>query len=372
MKERLADRRTLSKRSITKQKMAGEAGQEAQVFGVSLKQVSLVLLVFQNVSLVLSIKLTRERPAPDGLAYLSSTVVVMSEVFKLVASFAIELWLESDGGRKLEIASAKMKSQFVCRDTILLSVPGILYCFQNNLLFVALTNLSVAVYQVSAQSKLLTTAMFSVLMLGKRLSKEQIASLVMLAAGVGIVQLSAVSGGSSDSGVQNQVLGMAALLTACMTSGFAGVYFEKILKGSQKVSLFMRNIQLAFFGVVIGIATAFVSDGAEIQEAGFFQGYSFLLWIVITIQALGGLLIAVVIKYADNILKGFATSISIVVATMLSVVFMNKTVRPMFVVGAALVITSVMIYNKYPPKPIVESPPTYKEVSQRDNDLEKA
>ena len=35
-------------------------------------------------------------------------------------------------------------------------------------------------------------------------------------------------------------------------------------------------------------------------------------------QALGGLVIAAVIKYADNILKGFATSLSIILSTLIS------------------------------------------------------
>ena len=35
-------------------------------------------------------------------------------------------------------------------------------------------------------------------------------------------------------------------------------------------------------------------------------------------QALGGLVIAAVIKYADNILKGFATSLSIILSSIVS------------------------------------------------------
>lgn len=45
-------------------------------------------------------------------------------------------------------------------------------------------------------------------------------------------------------------------------------------------------------------------DGPKVAEGGFFQGYSTLVWTVITVNAAGGLLIAVVVKYADNILKG--------------------------------------------------------------------
>ena len=36
------------------------------------------------------------------------------------------------------------------------------------------------------------------------------------------------------------------------------------------------------------------------------------------VQAMGGLVVAAVIKYADNILKGFASAASIVLSTLLS------------------------------------------------------
>ena len=42
-----------------------------------------------------------------------------------------------------------------------------------------------------------------------------------------------------------------------------------------------------------------------------------MAWAVVVNQAFGGLLIAVVMKYADNIVKGFATSIAIIVSTVL-------------------------------------------------------
>ena len=37
--------------------------------------------------------------------------------------------------------------------------------------------------------------------------------------------------------------GLLVVVLACLTSGFSGVYFEKILKGST-TSLWIRNIQL--------------------------------------------------------------------------------------------------------------------------------
>lgn len=46
-----------------------------------------------------------------------------------------------------------------------------------------------------------------------------------------------------DLTASSQLMGLLAVLVACFSSGFAGVYFEKILKES-KQSVWVRNIQL--------------------------------------------------------------------------------------------------------------------------------
>ncbi len=56
------------------------------------------------------------------------------------------------------------------RDCFKLAVPAVLYVIQNNLQYMAASNLDVATFQVTYQMKILTTAFFSVVMLRKRLS----------------------------------------------------------------------------------------------------------------------------------------------------------------------------------------------------------
>jgi UDP-sugar transporter A1/2/3 len=74
-------------------------------------------------------------------------------------------------------------------ETLKLLIPAGLYTLQNNLLFIALSNLDAATYQVTYQLKILTTAVFSVIMLGKKLDMTKWVSLVILTIGVSFVQV---------------------------------------------------------------------------------------------------------------------------------------------------------------------------------------
>ena len=229
------------------------------------------------------------------------------------------------------------------KETLKLLVPAGLYTIQNNLLYVAIGNLPAAVYQVVYNLKILTTAIFSVFMLKRHLARQQWISLIVLVVGVSLIQPTK-SGHSASTGDQNAILGLVAVLSACCLSGFAGVYFEKILKGSN-TSLWIRNIQLAGWSIMLGSAASFVKDREPIKQYGFFQGYNTLVAIIILLQAVGGLIVAIVVKYSDNIIKGFATSSGIIVSSILSAMFMNFKISIQFVIGSTLVVSAVFMYG---------------------------
>lgn len=96
--------------------------------------------------------------------------------------------------------------------------------------------------QVSYQLKILTTALFSVAMLRKSISKLQWLSLFMLFVGVSVVQLQPVNGlvanspeetlptASPIAKTQNPLLGLTAVGASSICSGFAGLSFIKNLK----------------------------------------------------------------------------------------------------------------------------------------------
>lgn len=232
----------------------------------------------------------------------------------------------------------------------------------------AATNLDAATFQVTYQLKILTTAFFSVVILKRKLSTQKWIALGILTTGIALVVLPKgeeiiVKEQENSIGNQSNAKGLISVFAACILSGVAGVYFEKIVKTvtkevdlekdksydseqAIKTQLWIRNIQLSLFSVILGcIFVVGLQDGGKIIQDGFFQNYSYLTWIVILIQAGGGLIVGLVVRYADNILKGFATSISIILSSFVSFLLFNFEITVTFVIGALLVVYATYMYG---------------------------
>lgn len=317
---------------------------------------------------------------PPHLSYSPASAVLLNEVLKGSISFCIALSnssllrdANSTRQRKTLVGTLRLWwaafwdvwGEIMSPDCWKLSIPAILYVIQNSLQFVAISNLPVATFQVTYQMKILTTAAFSVALLRKKLTGTKWLSLFFLALGVGIVQIQSTAGsaglaknldavGSASQHhvhVMNPMKGFGAVTAACFTSGLAGVYFEMVLKGS-KADLWVRNVQLSLFSLVPALLPILYAP-APAASRGFvldlFRNFGGWAWATVAIQVFGGLITAVVIKYSDNILKGFATSLSIVLSFLASVVLFDFHITFSFVVGASTVLCATWMYNQPAP-----------------------
>ena len=309
---------------------------------INLKYASLVTLTVQNAALNITMRMARTQTD----LFIASTAVIVAEAIKIVSCLAMVL--HDEGSVNKVFRSLKTHIADKPFDTLKVAVPSIVYYVQNNLIYIGATHLDAATAQVTYQLKILTTAIFSVTMLRKHLVAKQWFALLLLFVGVAMVQLVELNKKHDTKSVHEQspITGFLAILSACFLSGFAGVYFEKILKGTAEVSLWIRNIQLAAFAIPFGLIQVMITDRDIISNKGFFYGYTFLTWVVVLLQAQGGLLVAVVVKYADNILKGFATSLSIILSCVVSVYFFHFQLTIQFILGAALVISSIFLYSQ--------------------------
>ena len=134
---------------------------------IAIKYSALVLLVAQMVGLVFLMHYSRiVHTNSEEPLYLASTAVFVMEVMKLVICFGV---IAHQSGGQL-FSELKTHILYAPMEMLKLSVPSFLYTVQNNLLYLALTNLDAATYQVCYQLKILTTAVFSMILLQVRTS----------------------------------------------------------------------------------------------------------------------------------------------------------------------------------------------------------
>jgi UDP-sugar transporter A1/2/3 len=132
---------------------------------IIIKYSALLLLVAQMVGLVLLMRISRTSQPADQPLYLASTAVFVMEVMKL-AICCIVIAFQSGGNLVSELNEHVVHAPL---EILKLCVPSFLYTVQNNLLYLALTNLDAATYQVCYQLKILTTAVFSAILLQVRI-----------------------------------------------------------------------------------------------------------------------------------------------------------------------------------------------------------
>ncbi|CBQ71370.1 related to UDP-galactose transporter [Sporisorium reilianum SRZ2] len=453
-------------------------------FGLPLKHVSLAVLTIQNTALGVVMHHSRVS-APVGKAYFFPTAVLLTELLKCLISFVIAVISIPTSNDSLPLPSGSHKTpaskrrhsktehdslqpqtlspashrchdassdstrsklklvldEVAAEDYWKLSIPAILYVLQNNLQYVAVSNLEPPVFICAYQMKILTTAFFSIVLLRKKIGMWQWLSLGMLAIGVAVVQIQSksVSGlvpfevhshgyghvsagpvadlppppppppfdshrspppdrlpsiGSFLSGPDAKdydhlppsspsfpgarismsmeesakadtpmqpIQGFLAVIAACFTSGLAGVYFEMVLKTSD-ANLWARNVQLSAWSL-IPAALPVLLEMARHGSASPFLHFGLSAWATVVLQVTGGLAVAMVIKHADNILKGFAVSFSIVLSFGFSVAFFNFPFTAAFAGGVGLVVLSTLSYARGPMKSLTKAPSSWTAVA---------
>lgn len=329
---------------------------EPKLCGLPLKWISLVALTLQTSGQALLIRWARSGVGP--VPYLSSTVVFWVESLKTCVSFGL-VALEVGGTRQALLALRSHLSQEPA-DFLKAAVPSLIYTVQNNLMFYSLERLSAPVQQVLYQMKVLTTAGLSVIFLKRHLQFHQWVALCVLSTGIVLVQWPR-SGPSSATPLPElivgaswmqflamdaeQLKGFVAVVCSCLTSSSAAVYVQMMLQQTS-ASIWIRNVQLGAVGAVVSLGVAIGRDSQKILEHGFLQGYTWRVMLVINMNALGGLLCAVMLKYAGATLGCFSTALSIILTSILSFQLLDDfSPDALFVFGSLIAIFAVLLFS---------------------------
>lgn len=320
------------------------------------KWFSLAMMIAQNMLTPLCFRFAATE-SKSSERFSTPVSLTIMELIKFVLSF---LLIAVEEGFSITRALSVFNEEVLQKpkDTLALAVPAVLYAIQNGSLQWAGGNLPAALFQVTYQGRLLITAMFSVLLLQKQLSRVQWLAIFLMAIGVGLVQVSnskeSKQATMANVAEQSVPLGMVYLLTASLCTCFASVYFEKIVKQggvskpkgtTQKASIWVQNAQLAAFSTLINSFGVASEQLATTDARPLLHGFSISTWLMTVNNVFGGLIVALVIKHADNILRGFATALSTICVTLASVILFGFNLEPLFGVATMFVLGSTMLYG---------------------------
>lgn len=146
--------------------------------------------------------------------------------------------------------------------------------------------------------------------------------------------------------------GVAPILLASLISGLSGALSQKNLQaqgGGRNPYLFSMELCAASSLILCG-SFFFSLDGVEISQKGFWHRWTPQTWIPIATNAIGGIIVGLVTKYAGSVRKGFALIFGILVSGIVQAFLQPEVgVSTEQALGGCLAAVSLYIHATNPP-----------------------
>lgn len=219
-------------------------------------------------------------------------------------------------------------------------IPAALYLVKNLLQYYIFAYVDAPGYQILKNLNIISTGILYQIIL-KRLTEIQWAAFILLCAGCTTAQLNP----SSDHVLQAPLQGWVMAIVMALLSGFAGVYTEAIIKKRPSRNINVQNFWLYVFGMIFNAFAIMTQDFDAVMNDGFFHGYSLITVLMILNHALSGIAVSMVMKYADNIVKVYSTSVAMLLTAVVSVFLFGFHLSLAFFLGSTVVSVAIYLHS---------------------------
>ncbi|XP_015972877.1 CMP-sialic acid transporter 4 [Arachis duranensis] len=226
-------------------------------------------------------------------------------------------------------------------EVIVYPIPAALYLVKNLLQYYIFAYVDAPGYQILKNLNIISTGVLYRIILKKRLSEIQWAAFILLTAGCTTAQLNS----NSDRVLQTPFQGWVMAIVMALLSGFAGVYTEAIIKKRPSRNINVQNFWLYIFGMGFNAIAILVQDFDAVMNKGFLHGYSPITVLMIFNHALSGIAVSMVMKYADNIVKVYSTSVAMLLTAVVSVYLFGFHLSLAFFLGTTVVSVAIYLHS---------------------------
>ncbi|EDW11125.1 UDP-galactose transporter senju [Drosophila mojavensis] len=332
----------------------------------------IIFLLYMSLFIGQGIFVTASQDSNNSYSYNTVTVVLLTEVFKLIVSTC--LYCKDKSLRSLVRDVHKDRSVLG-----LYMVPAFLYCLYNNLAFLNLATFDPTTYYLLLQLRVVVTGILFQIIFKKYLSQRQWISLILLTLGCMLKQVDlnrfyndanddseavALQGVSAVNATQtkskangknmagfdlsiNAIFILAQTICSCL----AGVYNEYLLKDKgADVNIFVQNIFMYMDSIVCN-ALILLFRG-ELLDAFSAKNLSsiarFGVMIIIINNAAIGIVTSFFLKYMNSILKTFASALELMFTAVLCYFLFAIPIYMNTALAIAVVSYAIYLYTQSP------------------------
>ncbi|XP_057541744.1 CMP-sialic acid transporter 4-like isoform X2 [Amaranthus tricolor] len=206
-------------------------------------------------------------------------------------------------------------------EIIVYPIPAALYLVKNLLQYYIFAYVDAPGYQILKNFNIISTGVLYRIILKKKLSEIQWAAFILLCAGCTTAQLNS----NSDHVLQTPLYGWIMAIVMALLSGFAGVYTEAIIKKRPQRNINVQNFYLYVFGMIFNAIAIVIQDFDAVAN--------------------NGIAVSMVMKFADNIVKVYSTSVAMLLTAVVSVFLFGFNLSLAFFLGATVVSVSVYLHS---------------------------
>lgn len=275
--------------------------------------------------------------------YNATSVVLLTEAVKL--AMAVALYLSRDGD------AAQLARAIAGSLPLLLkyTVPALLYCVYNNLVYANLASFDPGTYNVLMQLRIVMTGLLYQWLFRKWLRRNQWYAIGLIAAGCMCKEAGKLA---SAGGLHANASAWLLLLVQMLSSVFAGVYNEALLKGAggerRGVTTNLQNAYMYFSSIVWNAAFLLAQGrlGEAVSPSNLSAVFTPTVLCIVLIMSTVGLVTGFFLKHLDSVLKSIAAATEVVLTMLASTALFGTPLDALDALSALLVGGGVALYSR--------------------------
>ncbi|KAE8880566.1 hypothetical protein PF005_g5057 [Phytophthora fragariae] len=300
--------------------------------------------------------LLNELAKRESVRFNSACAVVLQSVLKLLLASYMYLTADTQATEPLGARIRFMVTQAQEHRNLLLLyfIPSGLYVVYDVLSYVNLRAFDAATYFLLLQFRLVVTGILHQMMFSKKLNRNQWVSLGVTTVGCAIKTLgsqdpnASAKLGAHANGPTLMAYGL--LMVQMLSSTFAGVYNEVLLKKQASIPVNLQNVFMYIDSIVCTMGMlALGLTGQTAQEALTMANFSVLftpyVLPMVLIMSFIGVVTSLFLKQLDSIRKAIASALELVFLPLLSAVLFGQPLTLYTMAAVCFVGFGVYIYS---------------------------